>query len=62
MHYSGNESVRLALLRGSGETEVTRLVTKFLEAEFTAGTQSWYARVAGESDIADAPSRWISNF
>ena len=58
VHYIDNESVRLALLRGSGETEIARLVAaKIMDAEFTAGTKSWYARVASESNIADAPSR-----
>ena len=58
VHYIDNESVRLALLRGSGETEVARKVAaKIMDAEFTSGSKSWYARVASESNIADAPSR-----
>ena len=58
VHYIDNESVRLALLRGSGETEVARMVAaKIMDAEFTSGSKSWYARVASESNIADAPSR-----
>ena len=63
VHYIDNESVRLALLRGSGETEIARMVAaKIMDAEFNSGSKSWYARVASESNIADAPSRLNFNF
>eukprot|EP00435_Cladocopium_sp_Y103_P073476 s702_g43.t2 len=58
VHYIDNESVRLALLRGSGETKVAQAVAKHvMDAEFSFGTRSWYARVASHSNIADPPSR-----
>ena len=58
VHSIDDESVRLALLRGSGETEIARVVAaNIMDAEITAGSKSWYARVASKSNIADAPSR-----
>lgn len=58
VHYIDNESVRLALLRGSGETEIARSVAaNTMDAEFAVSSKSWYTRVASESNIADAPSR-----
>eukprot|EP00435_Cladocopium_sp_Y103_P016841 s3633_g4.t1 len=58
VHYIDNESVRLALLRGSGETTVARFVAgKIMDFEYFFGTKSWYARVASTSNIADPPSR-----
>ena len=33
------------------------VAAKIMDAEFTSGSKSWYARVASESNIADAPSR-----
>ena len=58
VHYVDNESVRLALLRGSCETPVARLVAaSIMTAEFESRTKSWYARVASHSNKADAPSR-----
>eukprot|EP00435_Cladocopium_sp_Y103_P006857 s546_g2.t1 len=44
VHYIDNESVRLALLRGSGETAVARMVAgKIMDAEYFFGTKSWLA-------------------
>ena len=58
VHYIDNESVRMALLRGSGETPVARMVANsIMAAEFESRTKSWYARVVSHSNIADAPSR-----
>ena len=58
VHYIDNESVRLALLRGSGETSVAREVaSRIMTCEFSINCRSWYARVASHSNIADAPSR-----
>ena len=58
VHYIDNESVRLALLRGSGETAVAKQVAaKIMDSEFFLGTKSWYARVPSSSNIADDPSR-----
>ena len=33
------------------------VAAKIMDAEFNSGSKSWYARVASESNIADAPSR-----
>ena len=58
VYYVDNELVYLALLRGSGETPIARLVAdSIMTAEFESRTKSWYARVARHSNIADAPSR-----
>ena len=58
VHYIDNESVRLALLRGSGETAGAReLASRIMNFEFSLNCKSWYARVASHSNIADAPSR-----
>ena len=58
VHYIDNESVRLALLRGRGETTVAGYVADdIMMAEHSLGTRSWYARVASTSNIADGPSR-----
>ena len=58
VHYIDNESVRLALLKGSGETPTARRVAdEIMHAEYTLQTKSWYARVASASNIADEPSR-----
>ena len=43
---------------GSGETEIARSVAaNTMDAEFAVSLKSWCARVAGKSNIADAPSR-----
>ena len=58
MHYIDNESVRLALLRGSGETVTARKVAhEIVQAESKLSLKTWYARVASHSNISDGPSR-----
>ena len=58
VHYIDNESVRLALLKGSGETFIARKVAdEIIRTEYALQTKSWYARVASTSNIADEPSR-----
>ena len=62
VHYVDNESVRLALLKGSGETPTARKVAdEIMNAEYALQTKSWYARVASTSNIADEPSRGDTN-
>ena len=52
LHYIDNESVRLALLKGSGETLVAREVAhQIMSAEYSLQTKSWYARVASASKL-----------
>ena len=58
VHYIDNESVRLALLKSSGETLVARQIAhQIMSAEYSLQTKAWYARVASASNIADDPSR-----
>ena len=58
VHYIGNESVRLAPSRGSGETSVAKHVAaRIMDSEYCLGTKSWYARVSSASNLADDPSR-----
>ena len=60
VHYIDNESVRLALLRGNGETVTAKFVAaEIMNAEYFLKTKSWYARVASVSNLADDPSREI---
>ena len=62
VHYIDNESVRLALLKGSGETPKARKIAdEIMNAEYALQTKSWYARVASTSNIADEPSRGDTN-
>jgi ribonuclease HI len=57
VHYIDNESVRMVLLRCSGETPVARMVANsIMTAEFESRTKSWYARVARHSNMAEAPN------
>ena len=58
VHYIDNESVRLALLKGSGQTVVAGFLSEaIMNAEYHLLTKSWYARVSSVSNIADQPSR-----
>ena len=58
VHCIDSGSVRLAPLRGSGESHVAREVaSRFMTCEFLINCRSLYARVAGHSNIAGAPSR-----
>ena len=58
VHYVDNESVRLALLKGSGETPTARRVAdEIMSCELFFCTRSWYARVSSVSNLADDPSR-----
>lgn len=58
VHYLDNESGRMALLKGVGETPSARLlIHSVMGAETSFQTKSWYARVPSASNIADDPSR-----
>ena len=58
VHYIDNESVRLALLKGSGETpSAKRVAHSIMRCEQFYLTKSWYARVSSTSNISDGPSR-----
>ena len=58
VYYVDNESVRLALLKGSGETPTARRVAdEIMTCELFFCTRSWYARVSSVSNLADDPSR-----
>ena len=57
VHYIDNESVRLALLRGSGETAVAKHVAaRIMDSECYLGKKSWCARVSSASNLAEDPS------
>ena len=63
IHYIDNESVRLALLKGAGETSAARQIAhQIMSAEYSLQTKTWYARVASASNIADDPSRGDCDF
>ena len=47
----------MALIRGCGEIPVARMVANStMSDELESRTKSWYARVASQSNIADAPN------
>ena len=56
--YLDNEAGRLAFLKAYGATEIADgLVDAFTRAEMELRIESWFARVASPSNLADAPSR-----
>ena len=58
VHYIDNESSRMALVKGYGETFFgSRIVNAHVEQENSLQLRSWYARVPSYSNIADGPSR-----
>ena len=58
VHYIDNESSRMAMVKGYGETFFgSRIVTAHVELENSLQLRSWYARVPSFSNIADGPSR-----
>ena len=57
VHCIDNESGRLALLRGSGETSVAKHVAaRIMDSECYLGKKSWCARVSSASNLAEDPS------
>ena len=53
-----NESARMAMIRGAGETEYSsRFINGFVSKECREQFKSWFARVSTFSNIADGASR-----
>ena len=58
VHFIDNESSRMALVKGYGETFFgKRIVCAHVDQENALQLRSWYARVPSFSNIADGPSR-----
>ncbi len=56
--YIDNESARMAMIRGAGETEYSsRFINGFVSIECREQFKSWFARVPFFSNIADGASR-----
>ena len=60
--YGDNDSVRSALIRGTGLGLVAEVIMKqHLETEVNYNTNIWFARVPSEANIADIPSRFLQH-
>jgi hypothetical protein len=60
--YGDNDSVRFALIRGTGLGVVANtIMQQHLETEVNFNTNVWFARVPTEANIADIPSRFLSH-
>ncbi len=56
VHY--NESSRMALIKGYGETShAAKLVKAYVNLEFKHQVKTWFARVPSHSNVGDGPSR-----
>ena len=56
--YIDNESARMAMIRGAGETEYSsRFINGFVFIECREQFKSWFARVPSFSNIAEGASR-----
>jgi hypothetical protein len=60
--YGDNDSVRFALIRGTGLGVVANtIMQQHLETEVDFNTNVWFARVPTQANIADIPSRFLSH-
>ena len=60
--FGDNDSVRFALIRGTGMGKVASTTMQLhLENEVAFNTNVWFARVPTEANIADIPSRFASH-
>ena len=60
--YGDNDSVRFALIRGTGLGLVAEVIMKqHLEREVNYNTNVWFAPVPSEANIADIPSRFLQH-
>ena len=58
VHYGDNDSVRYALIRGTGlGTTAGTIMRLHLQTEVDVNSCLWFARVPTEANIADVPSR-----
>ena len=56
--YIDNESARMAMIRGAGETIYSsKFISEFVAIECREQIKSWFARVPSFSNIADGASR-----
>ena len=58
VHYIDNESSRMALIKGSGETSNSaKLIKAYVNCEADTQVKTWFARVPSFSNVGDGPSR-----
>ena len=58
VHYGNNDSVRFALIRGTGLGTVTATIMNLhLQTEIENNTSLWFARIPTEANLAVIPSR-----
>ena len=58
VHYIDNESSRMALIKGWGETSNSaKLVKEYVNLEMETQVKTWFARVPSFSNVGDGPSR-----
>ena len=58
VHYIDNESSRMALIKGYGETShAAKLVQAYVNLEFDHQVKTWFARAPSHSNVGDGPSR-----
>ena len=58
VHYIDNESSRMALIKGYGETfHAARFIKAYVNLECEHQVKTWFARVPSHSNVGDGPSR-----
>ena len=58
VHYIDNESSRMALIKGVGETShAARFIKAYVNLESEHQVKTWFARVPSHSNVGDGPSR-----
>ena len=58
VHYIDNESSRMALIKGYGETSNSaKLIKAYVNCEADTQVKTWFARVPSFSNVGDGPSR-----
>ena len=62
VHYGDNDSVRFALIRGTGLATVASTVMRLhLQTQVEVNSSIWFARVPTEANVADLPSRVVAH-
>ena len=62
VHYGDNDSVRYALIRGTGlGTVASTIMNLHLQTEVQSNTSLWFARIPTEANLADIPSRFAEH-
>ena len=58
VHYIDNESSRMALIKGYGETShAAKLIKAYVNLEREHQVKTWFAHVPSHSNVGDGPSR-----